>query len=357
MKLNAKTYVSTIVENLLPYTWEKVPVGKIYRFDMNTLPCTPNSIEAFFADMKNYCPINEYTDPTNRSLLRLIAQYENVDQSMITLTNSGDEGIDILAKAFLNPGETVITTPPTYEMFSIQCTINRGIVQEIPLNVKTFEVDANTIISTSKNKRVKLVFLVNPNNPTGTIIRPNVLERIIKNTNCIVVVDEVYREFYGKSVVPLIAKYQNLVVLRSFSKFAGIAGARVGYLVANATLSQLFEAIKLPMGVSYLSARLAQNVLQNDKKWIEKQVASIITERAKLEKDISNIGYTVVPSQANFILVQVGSNAKKLCEALRRRGIIVRDRSQKQYLEGYVRITVRSSKENRLLIQALKEIL
>jgi histidinol-phosphate aminotransferase len=357
MKLNAKTYVSTVVENLLPYTWEEVPMGTSYRFDMNTLPCTPNSLGTFLADMKNYCPINEYTDPTNKSLKRQIAQYENVDQSMITLTNSGDEGIDILAKAFINPGETFITTPPTYEMFSIQCTLNRGIVREIPLCAETFAVEADRLISTSKKKNVKLMFLVNPNNPTGTIIPPEDLEMIIQDSNCIVVVDEVYREFYGKSVVPLIAKYQNLVVLRSFSKFAGIAGARVGYLVADTSLTQLFESIKLPMGVSYFSSRLAQSVLQNDKKWIEKQVASIITERAKLEKDISAIGCTVVPSQANFILVKFGSKANKICDALRRIGIIVRDRSQKPYLNGYVRITVRSPKENRLLIQALKEIL
>lgn len=357
MKQNAKTYVSTIVENLLPYTWEEVPVGKTYRFDMNTLPFIPPSFALFLKKMKQNSCINEYEDPKSSALKKIIAQYEKIDPCMITVTNSADEGIDVLAKTFLNPGDICITTPPTYEMFRIQCTLNRGIVCEIPLSVKTFAVDEDRLISTSKINNVKIMFLVNPNNPTGTIIPPKNLETIIQKANCIVVVDEVYREFYGKSVVPLIATYQNLVVLRSFSKFAGIAGARVGYLVASEKLSSIFEQVKLPMGVSSMSAKLAETVLIRDQHWITKQVKSIVIEREKMTQTIRDLGVTVIPSCANFILMQCGKRASILCEKLRCNGILVRDLSQKKYLEGYVRLTIRSPKENRLLIQALKEIL
>lgn len=353
---NIKYLFSEVSQNAVPYQWEETFAGSL-RFDTNTLPFTPPGLQLFLQDMKRNCQINEYADPSYQKLRQLISEYEGVNSSMITVTNSGDEAIDILAKTFLNPGDNFITTPPTYEMFDIQCRINRGINLPIPLKVKTWEINADEIIKNSCNPKVKIVFLVNPNNPTASIIPEKILEKIISESDSIIVVDEVYREFYGKSIVKNISRFKNLIILRSFSKFAALAGARIGYLIANPIFSQKFDAIRFPMGVSYLSYKLAEYVLENDQKWMKEQVEIIKKERSKLTIELVGLGFYVYPSYANFLLVNMGNKANSICKQLKAKNIIVRDRSAKKYLSGCVRITVRSQKENGKLISALKEII
>jgi histidinol-phosphate aminotransferase len=354
--MKTKTYLSKNAQTVSPYIWEETPVENPLKFDTNTLPFPPPSVNIFLTEMKYSCPINEYGDPTYERLKRLLSEYENIQTDMITITNSGDEAIDILAKSFLNPGDYFVITPPTYEMYTIQCTINNGRLREVPLG-KSFKVNANTLIRESKQPQTKIIFLVNPNNPTGSIIPQSIIEAIVRKSDCIVVVDQAYGEFYGKTAVRLVNKYKNLVILKSFSKFSGLAGARIGYLIANTTLSTTFNAIRLPMGVSFLSYKLAATVLSNDRKWMGEQVKMILRERKILSQALQTLGYFVYPSQANFLLVNMGKNSKNICQKLKKKGILVRDCSTKPYLENCVRIAIRSPKENNVLINALKEIL
>ncbi len=352
-----KKYLSEVANNITPYQWEEGVTEKALRFDANTMPFPPKCMDDFLDNLKINCPINEYADPAYTKLKQLIAKYESVNPEMITVTNSSDEAIDILAKVFLNPGDYFITTPPTYEMFTIQCEINRGVMLPVPLKKETWEVDSKEIIKKSRQPKVKLIFLVNPNNPTTSIIPEETVENIVNKSDAIVVVDEVYREFCGKSAVPLLKKYKNLVILRSFSKFAALAGARIGYLIADKKLSEKFDAIRFPMGVSFLSYKLAEKVLENDKNWIKQQTNMTIRERKRLTNELTKLGFFVYPSFANFLLVKVGKTAADLCQKLRQKNIIVRDRSSKKYLEGCIRITVRSKNENDQLLKTLEEIL
>ena len=349
-------YLSKIAKTVEPYAWEEGVAPDMLRFDSNTPAKPPACLEQFLEAMKMSCPINEYTDPSYKKLKRLIALYENVDTDRVTVSNSGDEAIDILAKTFLNPGNQFIITPPTYEMFQIQCQINGGRSLEIPLTGGNYQIEKEKIIMESKNDRVKLIFLCNPNNPTATVISQSDIEDIVSRSQSIVVVDETYREFYGKSSVDLLRNNKNLVILRSFSKFGSIAGARVGYLMANPDLSEKFDAIRFPMGISYFSCKLAEMVLE-DKGWINKNSEEIIREREKLKNNFKDMGFQVSDSRTNFLLVKIGKRAAEICAKLRIRKILVRDRSQKKYLEGCVRITVRSDTENQILIKAIKEIL
>lgn len=357
MRNNIKQYLSEIAQKIIPYQWEDIPVGNVLRFDTNTLPNPSKSLPLFLDNMKRNCQINEYSDPGYKNLKRLIADYEKVKPEMISITNSGDEGIDVIAKAFLNKNDFFIITPPTYEMFEIQCRINGGIPVKIPLKKNTWEINEKEIILKSRNPRTKIIFLVNPNNPTASIIPLETIERIVKYSKTIVVVDEVYREFYGETVVPRLFKYKNLVVLRSMSKFAALAGARVGYLISNPEMTSKFESIRFPMGVSYLSCKFAETVLRKDKKWIQMQFKMIIKERKKLSDQLSKLGFFVYPSFANFLLVKIRQRTREICRKLKKEGIIVRDRSDKELLKGCIRITVRSSKENEILIKKLKAIL
>lgn len=352
---NITRYLSKVAQNISPYQWEEgIPVG-VLRFDANTMPNPPKSLLEFLDKMKLNCPINEYQDPDYSRLKKLIADYERVDKNMISVTNSGDEAIDILAKTFLDSDDYFLTTPPTYEMFTIQCEINRGIPLSVPLKKDTWEVNDEEIIKNSKDPKVKIIFLCNPNNPTGSVISRKTIDKIVKYSKSIILVDEVYREFYGKSCVRLLRKYKNLVILRSFSKFAAMAGARIGYLIADPILSQKFDAIRFPMGVSYLSYKLAEIVLEKDQDWIKEQIRMIKDERQRLTDAFYGFGFKVYPSQANFLLVNMGNKAKETCLKLRNKGIIVRDRSNKHYLSGCVRITVRSPQENNQLLKALEK--
>lgn len=349
--------LSQVALNVTPYQWEEDIPDEALRFDTNTMPYPPMSLTNFLKSMINNCSINEYQDPNYTKLKELIADYEGVKKDMISVTNSGDEAIDILAKAFLNPGDYFITTPPTYEMYKIQCEVNRGKVLEVPLKAKDFSIDSQKILEESNKNKVKVIFICNPNNPTATVSKPEDIEKVIKKANSIVVVDEVYREFYGESVASLLPKYKNLVILRSFSKFAAMAGARIGYLLADPELVDKFESIRFPMGVSFLSYKLAETVLSEDKKWMKDQIEMIKKERKRLSGEFCNLGFYVYPSYANFLLVKIGDSASSICIKLKEKGVIVRNRSKKKYLAGCIRITVRSPKENDQLLKYMKEIL
>mgnify|MGYP001595577710 FL=1 len=346
-----------MAKKITPYQWAKNVGPEVLRFDTNTLPNPPPCIDNFLAELTNNCPINEYGDPSYAKLKSLISKYENIPENTITITNSGDEALDIIGKAFLNNGDYFLIQPPTYEIFKSQCEINRGRAVEVPLLKKTFKSDVKNVIKVLKNSLIKITFICNPNNPTGTVTEIDEIELVIKNTEGIVLVDEAYREFYGVACVPLLAKYNNLVILRSFSKFGAMAGARVGYLIANEKLSQVFDAIRFPLGVSYFSCKLAEKLLEQDQKWIKNQTRMIKKEREKLFQSLKKLGFFVYPSQANFLLVNFGKKANEICQKLKENNILVRDRSNKKYLEDCVRITIRNQNQNNILINNLKKIL
>ena len=349
--------LSEMAQKITPYQWAKNVGLEVLRFDTNTLPNPLPCIKEFLNELINSCPINEYGDPSYVKLKKLISKYENTPENTITVTNSGDEALDIIGKAFLNNGDYFLIQPHIYEIFKSQCEINRGKAVEVPLLEKTFGTDIKNVIKVLKNKFVKITFVCNPNNPTGTITKLEEIESILKNTSGIVLVDEAYREFYGVTCVPLLSKYNNLVILRSFSKFGAMAGARVGYLLANKKLSQVFDAVRFPLGVSYFSCKLAEKLLELDQNWIKEQTKMIKNERERFSQLLEKLGFFVYPSQANFILVDFGKKAKEICQKLKENNILIRDRSNKKYLEGCVRITIRNQKQNNILVNSLKKIL
>jgi len=290
--------LSEMAKKIVPYQWAKNVGTEVLRFDTNTLPDPPPCVKEFLNELINSCPINEYGDPSYAKLKKLISKYEKTPENTITITNSGDEALDIIGKTFLNDGDYFLIQPPTYEIFKSQCEINRGKAVEVPLMNKTFKPDIKNVIKLLKSLPIKITFVCNPNNPTGTITELKEIELILKSTSGVVLVDEAYREFYGVSCVPLLSKYNNLVILRSFSKFGAMAGARVGYLIANQKLSQIFDAIRFPLGVSYFSCKLAEKLLKLDQNWIKEQTKMIKNEREKLSQSLKKLGFFVYPSQA-----------------------------------------------------------
>lgn len=355
--MNNNKLLSEMAKTIIPYQWSTNVGLDMLRFDTNTLTSPPPSAQKLLTLLKQNCPINEYGDPSYTKLRTLIADYEGIDETMITITNSGDEALDVVGKTFLNAGDYFLVQPPTYEMFTIQCNINKGKVVEVPLQPDTFNIDTQRVIRVLKDKPIKITFICTPNNPTGSVTPLAVVEKITQSSSGIIVIDETYREFWGITNISLLKKYPNLIILRSFSKFGAIAGARVGYLIASKELSQIFDVIRFPLGVSYFSYKLAELLLEYDRKWIKKQSKEIIRERDRVIKELNKFGLFIYPSQANFLLVKIGKKAQEICQKLKKRNILVRDRSSKPYLKGCIRITIRNPQQNNILLKNLQEIL
>ncbi|HNT30104.1 MAG TPA: histidinol-phosphate transaminase, partial [bacterium] len=219
-----------------------------------------------------------------------------------------------------------------------------------------FSLDAEGLIAASRD--AKLLFICNPNNPTGTVNPRETIEYVIREADCMVVVDEAYFEFNDReSVQDLIATYDNLIVLRTFSKFAAIAGARVGYLLTNPYLASKLNAIRLPMGISYFSMEIAKMVLAEDMVWVEQNLQMILVERSRMQAAYTDLDLKFWPSRANFILVRFGERASVIAAALKQRGLVVRDYSQKAETAGCLRIGIRSPEENTILLEAVRAML
>lgn len=302
----------------------------------------------------NNTALNRYPDPLQNSLKKEIAKLKKVNVDQIFIGNGSDEAIDLLFRAFCEPGySAAILFSPTYGMYEVSAAINNVGVIEIPLSTG-FEIPSLTELRYDLSTP-GLLFICSPNNPTGNSTAQNRIIEIAQNYAGIVVVDEAYIDFSeNESALSLINEVPNLVVLQTFSKAYGLAGARLGMAFANADIISILNKIKPPYNVNTLSAEAAVQVLKEPKK-INDQIAEIVSERNMLTESLRKLKNVsaVFPSDANFLLVQF-TEAKTVFNALIDAGIVVRDRSGQ--IENCLRITVGTKAENRNLLSVLKAI-
>jgi histidinol-phosphate aminotransferase len=270
------------------------------------------------------------------------------------LGNGSDEAIDILFRAFCNPGsDNVITVPPTYGMYEVSANINDVEVRKIKLKTD-FQLDMEGIAE-AIDEHTKIIFICSPNNPTGNSINRDDIETILANFNGLVVIDEAYINYSRqKTFIQELTEYSNLVVLQTLSKAWGLAGLRIGMAFASEEIIEIFNKVKPPYNINEASQALALQALQNVEQvnsWIKETVA----EREKLKSELNTIEsvLTIYPSDANFILVKT-IKPKEIYQFMVNRGIIVRDRTKVELCEGCLRITIGTPKENELLIEAFK---
>jgi histidinol-phosphate aminotransferase len=270
------------------------------------------------------------------------------------LGNGSDEAIDILFRAFCNPGsDNVITVPPTYGMYEVSANINDVEVRKIKLKTD-FQLDMEGIAE-AIDEHTKIIFICSPNNPTGNSINRDDIETILANFNGLVVIDEAYINYSRqKTFIQELTEYSNLVVLQTLSKAWGLAGLRIGMAFASEEIIEIFNKVKPPYNINEASQALALQALQNVEQvnsWIKETVA----EREKLKSELSTLKsvLTIYPSDANFILVKT-IKPKEIYQFMVNRGIIVRDRSKVELCEGCLRITIGTPNENEILIEAFK---
>jgi histidinol-phosphate aminotransferase len=297
---------------------------------------------------------HRYPDPLQKQLKQKLSSIKNVPAGNIFVGNGSDEAIDLLIRAFCNPGaDSILIFPPTYGMYEVSAEINDIAVNKVFLT-KNYELDIDAI-KDGINNNTKIIFVCSPNNPTGNLLNTESIEWLLKNFNGIVVVDEAYIDFAGiRSWSQRLNEFPNLVVLQTLSKAWGLAGLRIGFAYASKDIIHVFNKIKPPYNISEATQQLALQALQNEQQAKEK-TDILIQQKERLLNEFEQFDFIkiIYPSDANFILVKV-DDAKNLYQYLISKNIVVRNRSSQPLCGNSLRVTVGTPEENDALLNALK---
>lgn len=323
----------------------------IIKLDGNENPygCSPRVRQALAA----YPYFHLYPDSHYLRVRQALEEYVGLSQEHIVVGSGSDELIDLVCRLFIDPGDRVIVCEPTFGMYRFYVEVAGGEVVSIPLG-EGFAVDGRAVRA-ALDGRTKVVFLVSPNNPTGNLVAEEEILRLV-GTGVIVVVDEAYYEFSGHTVAPWVPQYTNLIVLRTFSKWAGLAGLRIGYGIFPQPIVGAMEKVKPPYNVN-AAAQVAAVESLADREYLEATIRAILEERGHLFHKLEGLSFIrPLPSQANFILCWVeGGWAAHLHQELRKRGIYVRYFDTPR-LADYLRISVGRPQDTDALVAALQEL-
>ena len=342
--MKIKNLVRKNIEDLIPYSSARDEFNK----SDNYIYLDAN--ESSYDNGYNRYPNNKHPE-----LITLISNYKKLNKDELVLCNGTDELIDLVIRVFCEPGkDKIITLNPTYGMYEVSAKINNVNIIKVDLD-HNFQIDIEKVKS-QFDDLTKIIFITNPNNPTGNCFNEDSIIEIIESFNGIVFIDEAYIDYSNNSLISKLNMYQNLIISQTFSKALGLAGIRLGVGYSNSNLISYLKKVKPPYNVNLLTEKKAiENIsstyLNNS------QIKETILERNKLEKKLENFPFVkkVYPSDSNFLLVKV-SNANNLYKYLLDNGIVVRNRSQIKGCEECLRITVGTPKQNNLLINVLKRI-
>lgn len=301
-------------------------------------------------------PYNRYPDPMQSQLKERIAALKGIDPRSIFLGNGSDEPIDLIIRAFCEPGiDRIVSISPSYGMYEVAANVNNVEFCKVELD-KSFDIPVEQLLEAA-NDWVKVVYFCSPNNPTGNSLSRDRLYRVLDAFKGIVVIDEAYIDFSSEpSFLAELANYPNLVVLQTLSKAWGAAGIRLGMAFASPQIVAILNKIKYPYNINMLTQELALEILNSEDK-MKEQLRAIFSERIRLQAALPTLSCVLhlYPTDANFILVDVG-NANAAYKHLVKEGVIVRNRTNVALCNGCLRITVGTVEENDALLAALKEL-
>jgi len=327
-----------------------IPEERLVKLDGNENPYgpSPKVREA----MARYPRYHLYPDPEQRRMREAVAEYAGADPARIVVGNGSDELLDLTGRLFISPGDAVVNAPPTFGIYEFVARTYAAKLIEVPRR-EDFSLDVDAMEAALAG--AKLVFLSSPNNPTGNAVPPEALERLLAH-EAAVVVDEAYAEFAGGTFVPLTAEHDNLIVLRTFSKWAGLAGLRAGYGVFPTAVAETLRKIKMPYNMN-VAAQAAVLASLEDREALLANVERIIQERGRMAEALGRFPWLrVYPSQANFLLCQVqGRSATDVQLQLRQRGVLVRY-FDAPGVRGCIRVSVGRPEDTDRLSEALAEI-
>ncbi len=324
-------------------------VDQIVKLDGNENPYGPSPrVRRALAEFDSY---HRYPDPWQQDARRWLAEHVGVARESLMFGMGSDELIDSVMRLYLEPGDEVVDFPPTFGMYPFSTRVCGGRVLEVP-RTESFEIDVEEV-ERRITERTRLIIVASPNNPDGNVPPRWQIERLLA-TGRLVVLDEAYAEFSGVSYIPMVAEHSNLVVLRTFSKWAGLAGLRVGYGVFPPEVIRHLWKIKQPYNLN-LAAQVAVRESLADAEWLMANVRRIVAERERLAGELARLSFLrPYPSRANFILCDLlEGRAEDAVEFLAARGIIIRY-FRKPRLLNSIRISVGLPEHTDAVIDALK---
>ena len=338
--------------SLKPYQIEgrKYPV----KLDANESPFDMDSkLKTALLNKLKKIEFNRYPDGNASELKKALAGYLKVKESNLCVGNGSDEVLQCIITAFCGKKDKVVFPVPSFSIYKILTLIAGAEPVSVNLVQRLNTFDLNSEAIAGETKKAKLLIIAYPNNPTGNCFSEDIIRNIIGHKKTIVIIDEAYHEFCGKTFLPLIKSHENLIVLRSFSKVLGLAGIRVGVAIANKNIIKEVEKVRLPYNVNSISQEIALFALKN-KSRIFANIKKIIKERERLFDGLLKIK-KVFPfkSDANFVLFMV-ENADMVYENLKKKGILVRNLNEPGILNNCLRVTVGTKSENNKFLKELK---
>lgn len=348
---------SPLVHQLEPYIpGEQPQVAGLIKLNTNENPYPPSPRVAELLDRAAIDDLRLYPDPSNTRLKKALVSYFEIEANQICLGNGSDEILAFAFQGLLKQGKPVLFPDITYGFYTVYCSLF-GIEYQRQALAEDFSIDFNAYTTTPDNGGV---IFPNPNAPTGVGKTLNEIEGFLKrNTESVVIIDEAYVDFGSESAISLVNHYPNLLVVQTLSKSRSLAGSRIGFAVGSAGLIEALERIKNcfnPYSVDRLT-ELAATVAIEDVDYFQECCNNIIATREWTVAELSQLGFDILPSKANFIMVKPnGLSAKALFDQLRERKIIVRYFS-KPRIEKYLRISIGTVEEMKALVAAIKSIL
>lgn len=341
------------VRSLVPYTLKHFEAR--VKINQNENPFdTPEPVKESLLRTLQERPWSRYPDFVPESLLERLSAFVRWPKEGLMIGNGSNEILKTIFFAIAEPGKRVVAIQPSFAVYKQLATIAGAHYHEIPLTRElTFDVEAIACAA----READLTVLCVPNNPTGTPLPPGALDRILRSTSGLVAVDEAYYEFSGQTAVDRLSQFQNLIVLRTFSKAMALAGMRIGYMVTDPELAIEITKAKLPYNVNFASLAAAEAALIH-MELLRANVERIIVLRQTLQEQLSRIdGVEAFPSAANFILFRTLLPAPELFDRLYAQSILVRDVSKHPLLDRCLRVSVGTEEENAMFLEALRRAL
>jgi len=329
---------------------------EVFKLASNENPLGP-SPKALTAISRALGGLNRYPDSQGYLLKKKLSAKLGVSPDCIVLGNGSDELIDVVIKTFVKDDEFILTSEATFLEYGIIGQSNGRKVKRVPLCDFKYDLKA---LAAAVTPKCKLVFIANPNNPTGTYVNKKEVEAFLKAIpkTTIVVFDEAYDSFIDVKDYPYSLNYlknKNVIILKTFSKAFGLAGLRIGYAVTDKAIAQYMERVRQPFNVNSL-AQVAAVAALDDRVYFKRSRKANFLEKKFLYAQLKRMGVDFVPSVTNFILLNTGKNGVAVFRALLKFGVIVRD-MQQYGLNNYIRVTIGLRRENEKFIKALKKVL
>ncbi|GGH02933.1 histidinol-phosphate transaminase [Silvibacterium dinghuense] len=320
-------------------------------FNENTFACSPKVLDALQrvtrGDLTRY--------PERTPVEAIVAAKLGIQPSQALLTNGVDEAIHVLCQAYLDKDDELLLPVPTYTMYGVYASATEGRLVEVPAG-EDFQFPLEALLARITPK-TKLIAIANPNSPTGQVIsREDILKVVAAVPHAMVLIDEAYYHFYGQSVMDLVGRVPNVIVARTFSKVYGLAGLRLGLLAADESAMQWLRRVISPYSVNALALACLPPALEDDA-YLDWYVNEVRQAREKFTVALTRMGVRWWPSQANFVLTNIGAKHAAFSKAMHARGVLVRDRSSDPGCDGCVRITIGTREHTAAGIAAMEAVL